>query len=231
MSKAASSVQVNLRSGCRYFIYRRVAQWDSSGLQNRDSERILRVRISPRLLNALERKGIATMGRRHYSNNWISPTHGELEITQIPKYIREYYERTKDFGQGTHITIGTDSQNFDYTKEVNVIAVICEGHGGIFFYKINARDRISDVRTKLRVETGDSLDIAEQLIAILEEKEYEDVFLNTSFTIHIDAGYSDKGKTKELIPELVGWVKAMGYEAKVKPDSYVASGVADKISK
>ncbi len=177
------------------------------------------------------RKEHETMSKRRYTNNWISPTHGELEISQIPKYIREYYERMKDFGQGIHITIGTDSQNFDYTKEVNVIAVICEGHGGIFFYKINARDRISDVRTKLRVETGDSLDIAEQLIAILEEKEYEEVFLNTSFTIHIDAGYSDKGKTKELIPELVGWVKAMGYEAKVKPDSYVASGVADKISK
>ena len=171
------------------------------------------------------------MGKKHYSENWISPSHGELTIQEIPKYIKDYYDRMKEYGTGIHITIGTDSQNFDYTKEVSVIAVICEGHGGIFFYKINARDRISDVRTKLRVETGDSLEIAEQLITIFETKEYEDVFLNTEFSIHIDAGYSEHGKTKELIPELIGWVTAMGFEAKVKPESYVASGIADKISK
>ena len=137
----------------------------------------------------------------------------------------------KEYGTGIHITIGTDSQNFDYTKEVSVIAVICEGHGGIFFYKINARDRISDVRTKLRVDTGDSLEIAEQLITIFETTEYEDVFLNTEFSIHIDAGYSELGKSMEVIPELIGWVTSMGFEAKVKPESYVASGIADKISK
>lgn len=171
------------------------------------------------------------MSRKRYSKNWISPTYGEMTITDIPKYIRDYYERMKAYGAGIHIIIGTDSQNFDYTKEVNVIAVICEGHGGIFFYKVNARERISDVRTKLRIETGDSLDIAEQLLFIFETKEYEDVFLNTEFSIHIDAGYSEHGKTKELIPELIGWVNSMGYDAKVKPDSYVASGIADKISK
>lgn len=171
------------------------------------------------------------MSKKHYSENWISPSHGELTIQEIPKYIKDYYDRMKEYGTGIHITIGTDSQNFDYTKEVSVIAVICEGHGGIFFYKINARDRISDVRTKLRVETGDSLEIAEQLITIFETKEYEDVFLHAEFSIHIDAGYSEHGKTKELIPELIGWVTAMGFEAKVKPESYVASGIADKISK
>ena len=171
------------------------------------------------------------MSKRKYSNNWMSPTHGELMIEQIPAYIKEYYEKMKDFGTGMHITIGTDSQNFNYTKEVNVIAVICEGHGGIFFYKINARDRITDVRTKLHTETADSLEIADALVTALETKEYEDVFLNTEFSIHIDAGYSEHGKTKELIPELVGWVTSLGYEAQVKPDSYVASGIADKISK
>ena len=38
-------------------------------------------------------------------------------------------------------------------------------------------------------------------------------------------------KTKELIPELVGWIKSCGYDCEVKPDSFVASSIADKISK
>ena len=46
-----------------------------------------------------------------------------------------------------------------------------------------------------------------------------------------DAGNSDKGKTKALIPELVGWIRASGYDAKTKPESFVASTIADRISK
>ena len=169
--------------------------------------------------------------KKHYTANWISPTHGEVTLEQIPDYINNYYKNMQHYETDIHVIIGTDSQNFDYTKEVSVIAVVCEGHGGIFFYKINARDRITDVRTKLRIETGDSLIIADKLIELLESPEYEDLFMHVSFSIHIDAGYSDNGKTKEFIPELVGWVTAMGYDAKVKPESYAASGIADKISK
>ena len=167
------------------------------------------------------------------NNNWISPTYGHLILEEIPQHIRDYYNKMKQYDTNIRITIDTDSQNFNYTKEVNVIAVICEGHGGIFFYKINNRDRILDVRTKLQMETGDSLEIADKLIHLLETEEYEEVFLNTTFSIHIDAGYSEKGKTKDLIPELVGWVKGSisNCEVYVKPDSYVASGIADKISK
>ena len=71
------------------------------------------------------------------NNNWISPTYGHLILEEIPQHIRDYYNKMKQYDTNIRITIDTDSQNFNYTKEVNVIAVICEGHGGIFFYKIN----------------------------------------------------------------------------------------------
>ena len=44
---------------------------------------------------------------------------------------------------------------------------------------------------------NESLNIASNLIALLEKTEYEELFLNCSFSIHIDAGHSEKGKTKE----------------------------------
>lgn len=47
------------------------------------------------------------MSKKHYSENWISPSHGELMIQEIPKYIKAYYERMKEYGTGIHITIGT----------------------------------------------------------------------------------------------------------------------------
>lgn len=47
---------------------------------------------------------------------WISPTHGRLTLEEIPQYIRDYYNRMKQYDTNIRITIGTDSQNFSYTK-------------------------------------------------------------------------------------------------------------------
>lgn len=160
-----------------------------------------------------------------------SDTYGRLHLYQIPEKIKDYFERMKNFDTPLQITVGTDSQNFSDTKMVSVIAVTCEGHGGIFFYDISHIDRIKDVRMKLTEETTRSLNIMTKLVEMLEDPIYNELKANSTLAIHVDAGWSDKGKTKELIPMLVGWIKACGYNCKVKPDSYASSSVADRISK
>ena len=52
-------------------------------------------------------------------------------------------------------------------------------------------------------------------------------FLN--FGIHVDAG--ENGPSRQVIPEIVGWINACGYKAVVKPDSYAACAIANKYSK
>ena len=161
-----------------------------------------------------------------------SPTYGNIEISQIPDKILMFYNDHLKYASPTQIIIGTDSQNFDQTKMVSVVAVICEGHGGIFFYEVTRQPLIRDVRTKLHVETNDSLRVAETLVESMEkDRKYEDMYRGCPISIHIDAGNSRKGKTRELIPELVGWIKACGYDCSVKPDSFVASTIADRLSK
>ena len=161
-----------------------------------------------------------------------SPTYGQMDVAQIPDRILTFYNDHRKYETQTQIIVGTDSQNFDTTKMVSVIAVICEGHGGIFFYEVTRQPLIRDVRTKLHVETNDSLRVAETLVEIMENnKDLEEMYLNCPIAIHIDAGNSKNGKTRELIPELVGWIKACGYDCSVKPDSFVASTIADRISK
>ncbi len=169
-------------------------------------------------------------GRGEYEM-YKSATYGDLEITQIPEKIREYYERMEHYDTPFQMTVGTDSQNFDTLKVVNVIAVICEGHGGIFFYEITRLPRTNDVRQKLTTETNESLQATLKLTEIMENEEYKELRENLQISIHIDAGWSPNGKTKELIPGLVGWIKACGYDCEVKPDAFVASTIADKISK
>ena len=80
-------------------------------------------------------------------------------------------------------------------------------------------------------ETGISLDYATKLMEAFEEHFDKTGFdySKLHFSIHVDAGFN--GPTKEVIPEIVGWIKACGWDVHVKPESYVASSIADKISK
>ncbi len=162
-----------------------------------------------------------------------SQTYGKLNIEQIPKKINDFYEVHKQFETQTYIVVGTDSQGFaSETKIVTVIAVVNEGHGGIYFYEVTHHDKIRDIRKKLYTETQSSLEVAEKLVGILEDdKTYEKMYLDCPISIHIDAGNSPKGKTKDLIAGLTGWVSAMGYDCEVKPESVIASTIADRISK
>lgn len=163
-----------------------------------------------------------------------SETYGELEIEKIPEKILDFYERSKQWGNDSafQLVVGTDSQNFNDTKMVTVIAVYKEGHGGIFFYDVDHINRITNVKLKLNAETSRSLEVMTKIAGILESGEqYREMRENALLSIHVDAGWSDKGKTKELIPALVGWIKACGFDAQVKPDSFAASSIADKISK
>ena len=161
-----------------------------------------------------------------------SPTHGKVNTEQMIALMNDFYKRNLKYDSAYEMTVGTDSQNFSDTKIVKVLAFVCVGHGGIYFYEVTHVPKISDVRVKLNYETQLSLDLANEVMEVMSrEKEYENLYLNSHFAIHVDAGESNKGKTKELIPGIVGWIKAYGYDCVVKPDSYTASSIADRISK
>lgn len=156
----------------------------------------------------------------------------QISIEDIPNALLAYFEKNKQYGVPMQIIIGTDSQNFSDTKMVSVIAMICQGHGGIFFYEIKRINLIENIRLKLHTETNDSLTLATTLVEMIEtDTKYQELYKNCPISIHIDAGNTDKSKTKPLIPELVGWIKTCGYNVKTKPESFVASTIADRISK
>lgn len=155
-----------------------------------------------------------------------------LNLQEIPERLLDFYNVHKAYESPMSIIIGTDSQNFSDTKMVSVVAMICEGHGGIFVYEVKRIRLIQNVKLKLQTETSDSLSLAQQLVDMLEADErYYEMYHSCPLSIHVDAGNSERGKTKQLIPELVGWIKACGYGVSVKPDSFVASSIADRISK
>lgn len=75
-----------------------------------------------------------------------SNTYGKLELQEIPSKILDYMQKMKHYDIPLQIVVGTDSQNFDKTKVVSVIAVTCEGHGGIFHISISVKSTSGYVR-------------------------------------------------------------------------------------
>ena len=161
-----------------------------------------------------------------------SMTYGNLSFIDVCDKLLMFYENYKNKSDIIEIAIGSDSQNKDYTKMVTVIVIYAEGKGGISFNYTEKIKRIESVKEKLEIETSRSLITATTLIDILENNpKYHEMYLDCPISIHIDAGNSVKGKTKDLIKFVTGWVHATGFNCVIKPDSYAASSVADKISK
>lgn len=130
-------------------------------------------------------------------------------------------------------TVGTDSQSADHTKMVEVVALHRVGDGGIFFYRVEHLNRIENLKQKITIETSKSLMLADGLVDDLEKSLSESGIdinkLTLKFQIHCDIGHY--GKTKALINEITKWVTSCGYDCEIKPNSYCASGIANKFSK
>lgn len=135
------------------------------------------------------------------------------------------------------ITVGTDSQTHKCCRMVEVIAVCRVGDGGIFFYRREDIPKIKVLKEKIIEETNRSIENATGFINKLQEELLEDnidldeMFLEERLTFAVHADIGKRGKTKELIKEICSWIEASGFEARIKPDSYAASGVANMLSK
>lgn len=158
-----------------------------------------------------------------------SITYGEVSMAEV---VRIICDKVQDDSNEYNVVVGTDSQNFDKTKVVVVIALHEVGHGGIFFYDVFHVKRISNISEKLLFETQTSLEYAHSFVTELDKYckesgcEYSTHF---NFSIHVDAGID--GPSKQTISTIVGWIHSCGYDVVIKPDSFAACSIANKYSK
>lgn len=156
---------------------------------------------------------------------FISPTNGKMTKAEIYDFILKKIQENQITKEHDYsIIVGTDSQNSYKTKMVLVICLIDKGHGGRYFYHIDWMKKIKDINTKIYTETEKSLEIARELNEFLHNNN-----VRAEVEVHVDIGRH--GKTKELIQGILGWVTSEGFTAKIKDESWVASTIADKISK
>jgi predicted RNase H-related nuclease YkuK (DUF458 family) len=154
---------------------------------------------------------------------FVSPTKGRLTFEQvfrdIVRFIREDQEKNYK------LIVGTDSQIRESVCYVTAIVILREGKGGRFYYSKDREKNQVGFKQRIFLETARSLGVASRLAERLATLGRNDL----NIEIHLDVG--ERGRTKEIIREVVGMVTGSGFGARIKPDSYGASKVADKFTK
>ena len=122
------------------------------------------------------------------------------------------------------IIIGTDSEKMDTDRADFVTAIVVHrvGNGGRYFWRRTEINKIHTLRDRIWREVLVSVDMAKDFLSLVKDFDAP----HFDFEIHVDVG--ENGKTKMMIQELVGMVRANNFQARTKPYSYAASTVADK---
>ena len=154
---------------------------------------------------------------------FYSPTRGPLTFDEMFQDIMDYMHQYPE--DRYRLIIGTDSQYGEETCFVTAVIVHREGKGARYYYARTRERTSSSLRQRIFYETARSLGVASRLAAELAQNGHADLDVE----IHLDVGVN--GQTKELIREVVGMVIGSGFDARIKPDSYGASKVADKFTK
>jgi len=171
---------------------------------------------------------------------------GRISFKKVIETIFDYMAEKPD--RFYDIVVGCDSSSGEKPAFPVAIVILRVGQGGRFFFK-----RIQYSKEKkfynLHQRVLQEILISCELALFLKEKLKERVDelrsspplanarviekpghrLNYQFRyIHADIG--ENGKTKDMIKEVVGLIRSNGFEAKVKPESFAASVVADRFT-
>ena len=159
---------------------------------------------------------------------FYSPTLGNLNSRQVIKEIINYIAAEPKVLY--EITVGCDSSSNTTPNFLVVVTILRSGRGGRFFVKkINySNKKFYHIRQRIIQEVLISCQVALDLREKLQKEiKKQQIHSNYEFNyIHADVGLN--GPTKDMIKEVIGLIKGNGFEAKIKPESYTASNIADR---
>lgn len=165
------------------------------------------------------------MEEGYESTLFNSPTKGQMTLPEVAHDISSFVDQNSECGY--QLVVGTDSSAVEEADFITVIIVYRQGRGGRYFWKRTKNDKkYYSLRDRIYKEVTLSVDTAKHFLGEIQDLLEVGYQLNYDFHIHIDVG--ENGPTRQMIKEVVGIVQGSGFKAKIKPDSYAASSIADK---
>ena len=124
------------------------------------------------------------------------------------------------------VYIGADSKVYSNNgiSMVAYVTVVVLHYGTSSGAKIFQSHRIDrhygEIRTRLMSEVSDAITAALEVSKVIGDRGFE---------IHLDINRDERYKSAKLVKEATGYVLGtLGFEPKLKPDSFAASSVADR---
>jgi len=150
-------------------------------------------------------------------DSWFTGS-GELISTDlIFEIIDDYTNR------GGKVFVGTDSQ-LSSNSCVFATAICLHGaagsQGGRYFFKKKKKKNSSYriLRHRILQEVKHSIDVSFELL-----ERYPDVDIE----VHVDIGQTPRSATRVFVDTVSGWLSGVGFECRIKPDSWASSSIAD----
>ena len=153
--------------------------------------------------------------------NWYSGSGQLFLFEQILDILNEQNNKKKE------IHVGTDSDpNGKKYSFVTGIAILYDGDGdgSRYFWtkrKFNST-QFPTLRSRLELETYHSICVADMLRNNLN---------TNNICLHIDISSDPKNKSQKHLKSLKNYASSMGFEVKIKPNSWAATSIADRHAK
>ncbi|MFX4301032.1 ribonuclease H-like YkuK family protein [Alicyclobacillus tolerans] len=154
-----------------------------------------------------------------------SPTYGRLTLDEVAERIQAALSHHPN--DEFRLIIGSDSQPKPQAHHVSFVTAIILHHvgkGAQYFIHREQLMHMESLRQRMFTEASYSLQVGGMLFEALPALPQR-----LRVEVHLDIG--ERGATHHMIREIVAWITSSGYEARIKPDSYGASKVADRYTK
>ena len=160
-----------------------------------------------------------------------------MSFQEVFQYIKSFME--KDRYGNYKLMFGTDSQvHPTYTRFITGIVIQCETKGAwACIRKVIVPRRMDHLHERISYETT----LTEEIVGMFTEERKDElielilpnIYRGASLTIegHIDIGSGNKNKTRIFVNEMLARMEALGIEAKIKPEAFVASSYANRYTK
>jgi predicted RNase H-related nuclease YkuK (DUF458 family) len=166
-----------------------------------------------------------------------------IEVS-IVDYLEKLFDEQLEKNYKLKVSIGTDSQKITKTlyKLATVILItstedlgggVIWGRGGMIISATYSHDFMKKevdgkkrdkelVNERMVFEVSKSIEAATQIAELLDLYEIK-------MEIHADINPDPKHESNKALQSAVGYILGMGYDFKIKPDSYASSNCADKL--
>ena len=148
---------------------------------------------------------------------------GERIKIPIADEVSKVLMRERETGHEMKVCIGTDSQvKGKETEFATVIVFIRKGKGGFMYIHNEFSKQRMSIKQRMLMEVNKSIEVAYALCNIFSR-------YSVDMEVHADINTNPNFKSNDALKEAMGYIVAMGFAFKAKPEAFASSNCANKV--